>query len=193
MFGILIKEANRELERTRAEAANLREETKNLIGENEQAVALKSIEANRNEEALEYLKSGEIKEAIKVLRPLESNSNSGPQPTPKIRTSPSPEAGTRKTVYIQVVESLQRERAQVIRRSLLSTFNTKYIFPGVELVEKLKGKMPLTQVKYFRDEDRGAAEALAQALRDQRVTDVKVVHARGDSAVLEIWFSDSFQ
>ena len=59
-------------------------------------------------------------------------------------------------------------------------------------MEKLKGKALATQVKYFNAEDSQAAGELAALLTGLNVPDVRVVHAIGNSPVLEIWLAENF-
>ena len=132
-----------------------------------------------------------ISEAVTALKsePIPVNSVQPPlTPTPTPKPTPQPTVKGKRTVYVQFADCSQLAKV----KERVSALSANYTFPGFDCRGgKLKGRIPETQVKYFLDNDGLAAEALADELKKQQIA-VKVVHAKGNSPILEIWFSEDF-
>lgn len=89
-------------------------------------------------------------------------------------------------VFIQIYDEVQRGKANEVAQSLKgSGFNVPGIEPRPEIVSS-------NLVKYFRQEDSGTAEQVADILKSRGVAGVKTVLVGGYKAApgqIEIWFA----
>jgi hypothetical protein len=106
-------------------------------------------------------------------------------PKTTVNPTPSKDPGGIRLVYIQIVDEAQRAEAKKVAQMLRAKgLNV----PGIELVEKLKGKIPQTQVRYFNKSDENNATNLANQIN---IDNVKIVFTplSAPSGQMEIWFA----
>jgi hypothetical protein len=98
----------------------------------------------------------------------------------------NPNAATTPRVFIQIYDEEQRAKAREVAQALKSS---GLIVPGIERrPEKVDGN----QVKYFRREDKDAANKVASIFAGQGFADAKAVFVGGIKAPpgqIEIWFA----
>lgn len=79
-------------------------------------------------------------------------------------------------VYIQIANENQREKAKVIQSSLIKS---GFSAPGIENVGDNIGAKPeipkITEIRYFRDEDKAQVDKIKNILESNGITDVRKV------------------
>lgn len=92
-------------------------------------------------------------------------------------------------VYLQIATEAQREKAIKIQSDLIQN---KFSAPGIENVSKNKVKIEIpniTEVRYFRDEDKTQIEKIKNILKSNGITTVREDKVAGTDQQIEIWFS----
>jgi ribosome-binding factor A len=74
-------------------------------------------------------------------------------------------------IYMQIVNSEDRTRAESIRKTLEQA---GYLVLGIELVEKAAGTQKVSDVRYYRDDDAKQAQRIADLLEKAGESNVKV-------------------
>jgi len=94
-------------------------------------------------------------------------------------------------IYIHIASKDQRQRAAVLREALEGK---GYIVPGIEDVSAKADLPRKANVRYFNDEDKQTAQAIAEVMKQQGVSSVSAYKIGGykvKPGSLEVWFSPS--
>jgi hypothetical protein len=92
-------------------------------------------------------------------------------------------------VYVQIASESQREKAKEVVAALQQR---GYVTPGIEDVSGKADSPKNTNVRYFNDEDKAAAEAIAAILKEKGIATAyayRVAQFKVKPGSLEVWFS----
>lgn len=179
----LLAERDVLLAKSRQENEELREQNKLLT--NTLTKAQDSIHVNSN-----------IKEVKTILKNVESanfnvqavNSNKSNVTATNSQIT-SPKLLIKNKVYVQIINEIQRKPVEELMRNIKIN---NYSFYGIELVER---NIPITEIRYFRPDDKEKAERMAELLEKNSKIKANVVYTnlKAEINVLEIWFGkDAF-
>jgi hypothetical protein len=92
-------------------------------------------------------------------------------------------------VYVQIASESQREKAKEVVAALQQR---GYVTPGIENVAGKADSPKNTNVRYFNDEDKATAEAIAAILKEKGIATAyayRVAQFKVKPGSLEVWFS----
>jgi hypothetical protein len=187
-LGAIVLLASYELSAIRAEIARLEEQRAQLFARNAQL----DKENNLKERALWQLDSPPSSDGGQALaRPSVPAAPVAPAPAPPLQPSTSGSARMLPRVYTHIAEREDREFANRVGRALT---DRNYVVLGPEYKPEA-GKVTRTQVRYYKHEDAGTAEAIAAALRQAGADAPQTVYLRRYEHstavrpnVFEVWF-----
>ncbi|MCW3107022.1 MAG: hypothetical protein JWQ09_1528 [Segetibacter sp.] len=97
-------------------------------------------------------------------------------------------------IYLQIANADQRPKAKAVEAKLEAN---GFVIPGIENVGKIAHMPPITEVRYYRDEEKSEATSLIGLLQKEGIevnSTPQKVRSGGEARPrhYELWFSNSF-